>query len=467
MGRTGDIKTGMRFSLAMTAMVALLLGCSDSSDSGASGSAGQAGASGSAGAAGASATGGTSGSGGASGTAGVAGTGGSAGSGGTAGVDPCGELSSTWTRCATNPLWQAGFTHTDGRFELSIGDPDVFFDPDDGLWKAWWSTGLAAEFTGPEEDIQMGIKYAESVDGVTWVVQEKLAFEARSSTDDWDQLKLETPSVLKVPNNPPDRRYMLVYSGAQKTKPVYTAGVANPPVDIVWYQIGLAFSADGKSFTRLPAAESPYFGQTIEYPSAEGLLLQGKDAFPGMAGVTDGIVADPELLLVDGTIHLFFSSMPVDASGQPLSYGVSHATSTDGVHFEPTQGNPVFFGAGQPSVIQKSPGQYEIFFIEDTDEDKAQEPSTFNPFLGLWRSSSTDLVSWTDKGTTRDFLWDGSQPTETYGIVATGDVAYKDGVYRLYYPGWSTTNVPDGFLCPLRDGTFPAAVIVLNLARRN
>jgi hypothetical protein len=259
---------------------------------------------------------------------------------------------------------------------------------------------------------------------------------------------------------------MLVYSGAQKKKPVYTAGLSGAASDIVWYQIGLAFSADGKSFTRLPASESPYAGQSIEYPSAEGLLLQGKDAFPGMSGVVDGIVADPELLLVDGTIHLFFSSMPVDATGQPLSYGVSHAISTDGIHVTPTQGNPVFFGAGQPSIIEKSAGQYEIFFIQDTDADKANEPSTFNPFLGVWRSTSTDLVSWTDKGPTRDFLWDGSQPSEVYGIIATGDMAYRNGEYMFYYPGWSTQNVPDGFLCPLRDGTYPAAVVVLNLARR-
>lgn len=478
----------MRSSLCGLLVLPLWLACSedDSSSSaptqGAGGSAGaQAGASGSSsggsanhgGSAAASGEGGSSGVGGNSGsgmgaTAGTAGggAGGASGSGGSSSSDLCGPITETWQRCLVNPLWTAGHSHPDGRVELSIGDPDIFYDEDDHIWKAYWSTGIAPTFTSPEDEIQMGIKYAESLDGITWLVQEELVIEARSTTNDWDQLKLETPSVIKIPTNPPERRYMLVYSGAQKLQDVYVAGVAQPPAKIPWYQMGVAFSADGKHFTRISESESPYANQPIDYPSAEGLLLLGKDAFPSIAGVADGLVADPEVFYDNGTIHLFFSSMPVDSSYVPLSYGVSHATSTDGVHFTPDTGNPLFYGAGQPSIISKAPGDYELFFIEDTNEDKAQEPSIFNPFLGVWRASSNDLSTWSAKSDARDFVWDSTQETEVFGLIATGDMAYRDGVYRFYYPGWSQQNVPDGFVCPLQDGSYPSAVIVLNLARR-
>ena len=72
-------------------------------------------------------------------------------------------------------------------------------------------------------------------------------------------------------------------------------------------------------------------------------MLLGRDAFPGVLGVADGLVADPELVVdPDGkTLHLFMSSEAVDSKGEPIKYGVSHATSTDGVHWTLSQGNPV------------------------------------------------------------------------------------------------------------------------------
>lgn len=75
----------------------------------------------------------------------------------------------------------------------------------------------------------------------------------------------------------------------------------------------------------------------------QGLVLLGRDAFPGVPGVADGLVADPELVAdPDGkTLHLFMSSEAIDNTGTPLKYGVSHATSRDGVHWTPSPGNPV------------------------------------------------------------------------------------------------------------------------------
>lgn len=378
---------------------------------------------------------------------------------------PCGPVGPAWSRCQVNPLSTAGHVHPDGRVELSIGDPDLFYDEEDHLWKAWWSTGLADSFVAPEESIAMGIKYAESEDGVAWNVQEELTLVADASSDAWDQLKLETPAVVKVPSNPPERRYVLAYAGAQGTRPVSIGG---QPVDIAWYQIGIAFSPDGRHFTRVPAAESAYAGKDTGYPSSEGLGLLGVDMLADTAGIADGLLADPELREHDGVLHLFTSSMGVNDLGEPLNFGISHATSTDGIHWAPQPANPQVSGGAQPSLVRDpSKADFELFYVQDTAADKAMEPSIFNPFLGVWRRTSPDLLSWSDPGAARDFIWEGGQKNEVYGLIAAGDMAFRDGVYRYYYPGWSTDAVPPGFLCPLQDGTFPPAVIVLDLALRS
>jgi hypothetical protein len=408
---------------------------------------------------------GATGSGGATVGGGVGTTGASRASTGSSIEAACGPAPvGSFARCTKNPLLRAGATTADGRVELSIGDPDVFFDEDEGVWKAWWSTGVAPAFSAPDAQIQMGIKYATSQDGATWSVQQALTIQAEPGSGAWDQLKLETPSVVKIPWNPSERRYLLAYAGAQAQR---TVDLGTSQLGVPWYQLGVAFSADGKTFARLPAAESPYANASTGFSDVAGLVLLGKDAFPDLPDVADGLLADPELVVDGDTVHLFFSSMPVNAQMQPLAYGVSHATSKDGIHFTPQPNNPQVSGAAQPSVVKDpSSGVWELFYVSDTDQEKATEPSTFNPFLGVFRSTSPDLSTWSAQPAQRYLTWDPNAPGEVYGLIAAGDMALREGIHRYYYPGWSSKDVPAGFVCPLRDGSYPPAVIVLDLAIR-
>jgi hypothetical protein len=361
---------------------------------------------------------GATGSGGATVGGGVGTTGASRASTGSSIEAACGPAPvGSFARCTKNPLLRAGATTADGRVELSIGDPDVFFDEDEGVWKAWWSTGVAPAFSAPDAQIQMGIKYATSQDGATWSVQQALTIQAEPGSGAWDQLKLETPSVVKIPWNPSERRYLLAYAGAQAQR---TVDLGTSQLGVPWYQLGVAFSADGKTFARLPAAESPYANASTGFSDVAGLVLLGKDAFPDLPDVADGLLADPELVVDGDTVHLFFSSMPVNAQMQPLAYGVSHATSKDGIHFTPQPNNP----------------QVSVAF------------------------------SWSAQPAQRYLTWDPNAPGEVYGLIAAGDMALREGIHRYYYPGWSSKDVPAGFVCPLRDGSYPPAVIVLDLAIR-
>ena len=252
----------------------------------------------------------------------------------------CNQLADErYVRCGANPLQRAGQYHSDERlYEISIGDPDVQYDAVSRQWHAWWSTGLASSYTAAKQ--AMGIKHAVSADGVRFEPTLAPVLRTAASPTAWDHSKAETPTVVRLPPaiRTPKRQWLMLYSGGNDGAP-RPAGIT-----YTWYQIGAAFSADGESFTKISAAESPYAGKATPYSgSIEGLALLGRDAFPGVAGVADGLVADPELVVdPDGTkLHLFFSSEAIDSRGTPLKYGVSHATSQDGVHWVVSPGNPV------------------------------------------------------------------------------------------------------------------------------
>src|SRR6185295_2031548 len=126
----------------------------------------------------------------------------------------------------------------------------------------------------------------------------------------WDHVNTETPSVVYD-----GTRYVMAYSGAAGA----FTGCTFPG-----YAIGIATSTDGKTFTRIPAAMSPH--------GKDGLSLLGSDVYPSAGGA---IVADPELVLLGGTYHLWFSSFACGGTScaSVVDYGIGHATSTDGIHW--------------------------------------------------------------------------------------------------------------------------------------
>jgi predicted GH43/DUF377 family glycosyl hydrolase len=392
--------------------------------------------------------------------------------GDVAAPDPCGAIGDTFQRCARNPLVTAGRRHSDGTMEIVIADPSVLYDEDEKTWKAWWQSPLAMSYA--QADAATSILYSESRDGITWVTQEAPVLSAHADKDAWDWDRVETPSVVKVASNPPDRRYVLYYSGANLT--------ATPTsFDFPWYQLGVAFSADGKKFTRLPAAESPYAGKATPYAKRDGLLLLGRDAFPAVVKVKDGLVADPEVVVVGRAWHLFFSSMAIDENNAFLSFGVGHATSDDGVHWTVDAKNPVLPGQ-QPAVVWNSQqARFEAFLNADSDTEKLKAPSTFNPQVNVTWYTSPDGSTFTPGVPERVFSWDGSLDTESHGWLTGAAVVRRADGYWLFYSAWGMRGVGAGFVVPVRTdwcasaahgctceagSCWVASVTSLNLARR-
>ena len=276
-----------------------------------------------------------------------------------------------WARDAA-PILTAGAWGADGLQDHSIADPDVLYDPAEGIWHVWYQTARGKKYVSDEN--VMVIRHAHSADpGADWIVDPQPALELPEDRTAWDATHSETPSVVYDPAAPADRRYKMYYSGASR---MLDLGFPD-------YQIGLAISSDGRTFSRLPESESPY--------GRAGLVLQVKDALPDLPSLAGGVVADPEIQLIDGRYHLWFSSFAHDPKNKILAFGISHAASEDGIHWVPSPGNPVpslrnaqNAGGQQPSAAWNPVrGFWEMWFTSDADEERKGIPSSFNPAAGI------------------------------------------------------------------------------------
>lgn len=367
-----------------------------------------------------------------------------------------------FNRRAGNPRVLPGSAFTDGKLDIHIADPDVRWDAASSTWEAYWAAGHGSSYMA--SDLVPVIRRATSPDRMTWTVDDAPVFSAPADTSAWDHGNTETPTVVYNPSAPADRRYLLMYSGSNAT--FHAFGFPD-------YAIGAAFSADGKTFTRVPASESP-FGKA-------GLVLEASQIH---AAGSDGIVADPELVLVGSTYHLFFSSFTCSGTGCATidSYGVSHATSTDGIHWT-IEAAPIrsllrtsalTSGGAQPSVIYDAIHcKWEMWLKSDSDADVMSQPVAFNNMAGVYKAESVDGLSWNvNYAFSRDLAWMQTEPGEGLGLLTGVDVAANGNGRLMLYVGFDDQNVPSGFVLPLRSppaapNSFTAGVFALNVATRD
>lgn len=345
---------------------------------------------------------------------------------------------SSWQRTPGSPLLLPGHSHQDGTSFL-LADPSALFDESSQSWKLWYAASRGDCFTCENDAV---VELAESSDGISWTVQEAVSLGL--SGIGWDAIRTETPDVIVDPNAVPERRYVMAYAGADQMLPL---GFPN-------YNIGVAFSADGKTFTRVSASESPH--------SEEGFVLSEIDTFPIKLGATGGVVADPTLVLVDGVYHMWFSSFACadgDVCAEILEFGISHATSNDAVNWTADPANPVLEGGEQPSVIWNSQDcRFEMWMTKKAMGDGDGIPSTFNPTLGTVRAVSEDGSTWiTDSE--RDFVWDESVSGEELGLLTGIDVAMRGAERVLFYVGMGTDSIPSGFFIPVQTSFDPAGFV--------
>ncbi|CAN5271188.1 hypothetical protein BH11MYX1_BH11MYX1_03680 [soil metagenome] len=373
---------------------------------------------------------------------------------------PIGSIGNFYRRTPAPRLIAGTHTYTNNSFDIAITDPDLRWDDTSSMWELFYHGPNAATYQGP---ITPMIRHAQSADLTAWTIDDAPALVAPSATTAWDHGTTEMPTVVYNPAAAADRRYLMLYSGGKD--PNYQGlGFYN-------YAIGAAFSADGKTFMRVSAGESPH--------SLEGQVLTAADVFSG----SEGIVADPEVALVNGTYQLWFSSFACNGANcsNKTAYGISHATSTDGIHWIVAEA-PVHTllrmsavptsGGAQPSVIYDAAHcRYEMWLHSDSETENAGQPVVFNNMAGVWHATSQDGASWSvNYAGARDVQWNATTPDagEHLGLRTGADVAAKGTSRYMVYSGFDNQNVPTGSTLP--DGSqqgFEAGVITLNVAARD
>lgn len=394
-----------------------------------------------------------------------AGSGDSGGSASDGGGGP--PTTTEWQRQAENPLIVPTLNFT--TVDQGPADPSVLFDTADNKWKVWLASTSKDTASGATTGV---IRYAESSDGIDWTIPQTV-FQVSSDASAWDHTAVETPTVMKNPDPaaPPERRFLMWYSGANTD----LAASQNRPATFPYYQIGLAYSADGKRFTR----HTPGLG------GFQGLVLTPGPLIAGVglsAPFGDGLVADPVVLHKDNLFHMWFSTFvesvpsPASPNGRvPVSFGISHMTSVDGVNWTATNANPLaslfkpgsISGGQQPSVLfNPATNQYEMWFSNDSDAERRSVPCSFHSVTGFWRAVSGDGVNWTPDYTRRSLEYDPGIAYESLGFLTGVAVVLDGGFYRAYYTAWGTERSPSQFAyqCPDQQGNPIPAVLTFNRA---
>lgn len=325
--------------------------------------------------------------------------------------DPCGPLTSTLTRCAANPVLLGYSLGPDLTPYVTARDPSVLFDESDHLWKMWFSSSTQGCIE--RSDSYLEIFYADSRDGVSWSPWGYTLAPLYSGYDGgWDSRAVRTPSVIRLPQNPPSQRFALLYGGAD-------AGV------------GLAFSSDGRQFTRLPASQSPF----------------GRDGL-----VIDTGITEPNVVVANGNFHLF-GSAPA---------GIVHETSSDLIHWTASVANPVIAGGAHPAVFVSDSG-FEMYLSVDSAADVSTIPFRYDATLGFFHATSADGDTW-QVPSERELTWDPDAGGESLGLFARPAVARVGNQLWLYYGGWVSDR---GNWCEVTtgDGGVIDPFEVMNVAR--
>ena len=355
-----------------------------------------------------------------------------------------------FTRRAGNPRMIAGATFTDGKQDVSLRDPDVRWDAASSRYHLYYTASHATSFTA--SDGVPVVRRATSADRTTWTVDDAPSLALPTDANAWDATHLEAPTVVYNPDAPADRRYLMLYAGAAGAFP--HASSSSPH-----YAIGAAFSADGITFTRASR------------------VLTGKQAYPT---ATDAIVSDPELALVNGVYHLWFSSFACTGTNceTVLAIGIGHATSLDGITW--TLGEaPVRSllrasadtktGGHHPSVVYDADHcRYELWLTSDAASDTSAQPVLLDNMAGMYKAESTDGVSWSiNYMRARDLLWSSTEPGEHLGLQIGGDVTQNSTGRLMLYVAYDDENVPQGATLPDRAQGTRAGVMTLQLATRD
>jgi len=334
-------------------------------------------------------------------------------------VGNCQALGATgaFYRRQPNPRVVAGRQFTDGARDTTVENPDLVWDPAGNTWHLYYESDHGT-FGGSTVKV---IRHATSTDLATWTFD-------------------DVPTLM---------------NGTQPTVVVDGSGVFH-----MLFSDGVSFhaatSSDGTSFTNASTVVTP------------------ADVYPGATMAT---IADPEMVLADGTYHLWLTSLASNGSTLTAK-GVAHMTSSNGTTWTVDQAPvttllrqsavPTSGGSHPTAIYDEVHCRFELWLSSDVAADTNAQPiASTSKTAGWWHASSTNGTSWTTSyQQTRDLVWDDTANGEHLGLFQGADVGVRSTGRYLLYPAADNQNVPSGATLQTGSGAVPG-VMTLNLATRD
>lgn len=289
-----------------------------------------------------------------------------------------------WTPYKNNPVFKSDPTLLDGTF----GDPWVIKDDDTYVMYYGATKG---DFSDTNT---VSIFRATSKDGINWE-RNSIPLLSKGSSGDWDSVKVETPSIIKLL----DGSYRMYYAGS------------NLPDSEAGFQMGFATSPDGITWKK--------------HRNSPVLRLGKKGDFDEIS------IFEPSILYKDGEYWMWYAGM----SGKlQVSFGL--AKSKDGMAWE-KKGEVMRIdieregrnevGITEDHVIWNG-SEFEMFYAVLQDEGQVLNP--------IWHAVSKDGINWIkDNG---PILRKGDENSWTGQGIASPSVLFEDGKYRMWYVGAHT-----------------------------
>ncbi len=225
----------------------------------------------------------------------------------------------------TNPVLArtAAFGEWDA---IAVSDPHVLKFNDT---LHMWYTGVGW-LSVSDTSVHQRIGYAWSTNGITWnqhVNNPVLDYSPSS----WDNLGVETPSVLMDSLAPVLERYKMWYAGQNQTSGIY--------------DIGYAYSSDGINWMKHPNSVL----QTGLSSSWENAYLEG-----------------PCVLLHDDTLRMWYASVDIVGDGSPADFtgNIGYAWSLDGINWNKHVNNPIFSSYNSSGWDLASVADPHVIFLD-------------------------------------------------------------------------------------------------------
>jgi predicted GH43/DUF377 family glycosyl hydrolase len=294
---------------------------------------------------------------------------------------------SLFVRSAANPVYRSSASAWNF---AGIGDPSVFHDSNQKVYKMWLSSGGVVR---PKTEVVVRIQYLTSKDGINWREFPTNPVLMEGGDGEWDRGGVETPFVLKEGGS-----YWIWYGGYDKRR--------QPPMGM---SIGLATSPDGVSWTKSPA--NPVLS-------------------PGPPGSwDDGWVESPTVVKTKEGFYMWYSGV-----NRSQEYRIGLATSEDGIHWVKHRSNPVLspdpahpWESGvvyAPSVLREG-NQFRMWYV-------GLNASTFMNAIRLGMATSPDGIVWT-RSTHNPVLGLGARGAWDEKGPFVPSALFQDGQYWLWY----------------------------------